>query len=196
MPEYNQAVNDPNMMAKLNSHGVPAINLASLAVLKVAKTFSDYNMNCLKTGNNLFGLEGFDQWRSSSSYNNVVGMYEAKIEAISNNWNDFLTQAQKINWSPEDRHHVIDKLNENMDMQMLRNVMKAKIQDMCFLLDFPGFNEDMKCKVAQCVIETNMAMKVNELFEFSDNFSAQLIFARFETMNLDQLKKVVASHTK
>jgi len=36
-------MNDPNLMGPLNSNGVPAITLAGLVVLKVAKTFMDYN---------------------------------------------------------------------------------------------------------------------------------------------------------
>jgi len=52
MPEYNNAVNDPNMMGQLNANGVPAITLASLVILKVTKTFMDYNLK--SQGKNLF----------------------------------------------------------------------------------------------------------------------------------------------
>jgi len=124
----------------------------------------------------------------------MMAMYNEKNNALNQNWGDFMNRAQSVNWSPEDRHHVIDQLNTNMDMQMLRNVLKAKITDLNFLLDFPGFTEDMKCKVAACIIYTQMAMKVNQMFEYSDNFNSQLVLARFETMNLDELKKVVNSY--
>jgi len=52
MPEFNNAVNDPNMMGQLNANGVPAITLASLVILKVTKTFMDYNLK--SQGKNLF----------------------------------------------------------------------------------------------------------------------------------------------
>jgi len=45
MPEFNNAVNDPNLMGQLHANGLPAVMLASLVVLKVAKTFMDFNLN-------------------------------------------------------------------------------------------------------------------------------------------------------
>jgi len=117
----------------------------------------------------------------------MYALYQAKNADLNNNWNDFMNQAQQVNWSPEDRMHVIDQLNGEMDMQMLRNVLKAKMKDMFDLVDhFPGFNEDMKFKIAKCIIYTSMAIKVNEQFECSESFSCQLILARFDSMSFDQ----------
>jgi len=124
----------------------------------------------------------------------MTALYTAKNDELNDNWNEFMNQAQKINWSSEDKVHIIEKLNGTIDMQMLRNVLKAKITDMSYLLDFPGFNEDMKCKIAQCIIYTHMANKVNDIFAFSDDFSSGVIFAKFEMMQFDQLKKIVESY--
>ena len=192
MPEFNNAVNDPNMMGQLNANGVPAITLASLVILKVTKTFMDYNLK--SQGKNLFNQEGFEVWQSQCCFEAMTALYTAKNDELNDNWNEFMNQAQKVNWSSEDKVHIIDKLNGAIDMQMLRNVLKAKITDMSYLLDFPGFNEDMKCKIAQCIIYTHMANKVNDIFAFSDDFSSGVIFAKFEMMQFDQLKKIVESY--
>jgi len=195
MPEYNQVMNDPNMMATLNSHAVPSITLASLATLKTAKTFMDFNLNCLKNqGKNLYNLEGFEQWQSTGACNGTISLFENTNQELNKNWFDFMNQAQNVQFNPEDKHHVVDKINGDMDIKILRNVMKMKIKEMSYLLDFQGFNEDMKCKVAQCVIYSHMATRITEIFDYSDNFNAQLILEKFETMNLDELRKVVNSY--
>lgn len=54
-PQYNTMISDGNMVNTLNQHAVPATMLAALAVLKVARTFNDYNLKCLRDeSKNLF----------------------------------------------------------------------------------------------------------------------------------------------
>lgn len=124
----------------------------------------------------------------------MLAGYDEKKDQLNQNWAEMYGQVGNVAWTPEDRVHVVDQLNNDMDMGMLKNVMKAKIQEMFYLFDNPAFNDDLKCKVAQCIIFTSMALRVNEMFEYSDNFSSQQVFGKFETMKLDQLRKVAESY--
>ena len=193
LPEYNSSTGDAGLMGKLNSNGVPATVLACLTLLKVSKTFSDFNLQCLKDNKNLFELEDFDQWIVEGNSRNIQAQYEDCNNDINMNMDTFMAGTQNVQWSEADKTHVVDKLNGALEMSVQKNVIKAKLVDLGFLLQFPGFNDDLKLRILQCSVFGHFALKINELVTFTNDssFTAQAIFNKYDNMNYENLEKTL-----